>query len=445
MRFLLILFLALASGIALTLLADNPGYILITREPWSLETSLTIFALGLVLAFALIYVFVRLLNNLVSAPANLRHWQMQRSKDQAIKDTKHGLAAAINGNWETAEKLLNKRMENNPQGEVNLLASAWVAQQDNELQKRDDFITAASNFDDSSSDDIDMAIGHIQVTLQKQAGQTEQALATARHLYQESPANPAAIRSLVTLLKETEQWHELLSILATSNKHHIFPEKELLGLQTLAASELLTSADTISDLEKYWKTLAKNTRKQTDVIASYSHSLLRFEQHQEAEAVLHTELKRQWSDELIEIYGQIKTDDPASHLKHAESWLAEHPTDSSQMLCMGRLAIQNKLWGMARSFLEIGVQNEDNNEVYLELAWLLESLDEPELALKTYRNGLEKCLGSGPKTFLVPASSSIEVYDGEDIIPDAVSVEKNEQDKGQETQSPSLAYSNESK
>ena len=74
MRFLLILFLALAAGIALTLLAENPGYIIITREPWSLETSLTAFALGLGLAFILIYTLVRLLDHLINAPANLRHW-----------------------------------------------------------------------------------------------------------------------------------------------------------------------------------------------------------------------------------------------------------------------------------------------------------------------------------------------------------------------------------
>jgi HemY protein len=336
-------------------------------------------------------------------------------------------------------------MENNPQGEVNLLASAWVAQQDNELQKRDDFITAASNFDDSSSDDIDMAIGHIQLALQKQAGQTEQALATARHLNQESPANPAAIRSLITLLKETKQWQELLSTLATSSKHHILSEKELLTLQTLAATGLLTSADTVSDLEKYWKSLAKTTHKQTDVIVSYCLSLLRLDQHQEADIILRAALKEQWSDELIEIYGQLKTADPASQLKYAESWLAEYPTNSSLMLCMGRLAIQNKLWGMARSFLEICVQNEDNNEAYLELAWLLESLGEPEEAMKIYRSGLEKSLSSGPKTFRVPSSSNIEVYDGEDIIPDAVLVEKKENDNDKDAQAPSLAYSNESK
>ena len=446
MRFLLILFLALASGIALTLLAENPGYILITRESWSLETSLTMFALGLLLAFIFTYVLIRLVKNLTSAPANLRRWQKTRNKDQAIKDTTQGLAAAINGDWANAEKLLGKSLANSPQAKLNLLASAWVAQQNNELQKRDDFLNSASNLDESSSD-IDMASGHIQVILQRQAGQTEQALATARHLHQESPSNPAAIRSLISLLKETGQWQELSTTLTTTIKHRVLPEKELLALQVLAATRLLPTAKTFAELENSWKQLAKPTRKQTDVIASYSNSLLQLNKPQEAESVLRSALKEGWSDQLIEIYGQLQTNDPASQLKYAESWLTEHPTNSSLMLCMGKLAIQNQLWGMARSFLEICVQNGDNNDAYLQLAWLLESLGETEEASKLFKQGLEKCLNSGPKSFTVASTANIEIYEGEDIIPDAVSVEskENNDDKISTTQTPSLAYSNESK
>jgi HemY protein len=449
MRFLLILFLALATGIGLTLLAENPGYILITRDPWSLETSLTMFTLGLFLVFAAIYFSIRLVNNLLNAPANLRRWQKQRNKDQATKDTTHGLAAAINGNWANAEKLLNKNPGNSPQFEINLLVSAWLAQQNNDLQKRDDFIAAVSKYNESPDKDIKMATTQVQLNLFKQAGQTEQALASARHLHQETPSNPAAIRSLISLLKDTKQWQELLATLAATNKHHVLPEKELLSLQIFAATSFLLTADTSSDLEKYWKSLSKPTRKQSAVIACYCRNLLRLGQHNEAEEILRTALKEHWSEELIEIYGQLKTADPASPLKYAESWLSEHPTNSALMLCMGRLAIQNKVWGMARSFLEIAVQNGDKEEANLELAWLLESLDEPEAALKTYRSGLEKSLNSGPKGFTVPSTASVEVYDGEDIIPDAVSIEKKESPQGEgnnkDTQAPSLAYSNESK
>ena len=101
MRFLLLLFLALAAGIALTVFVDNPGYVLITREPWSVETSLTLFALGLFLAFISFYLLVRLLKNLFATPTKVRRWQVRRHRDHAIEDTLKGLFR--NHQWKLGE------------------------------------------------------------------------------------------------------------------------------------------------------------------------------------------------------------------------------------------------------------------------------------------------------------------------------------------------------
>ncbi|MGB5308295.1 MAG: heme biosynthesis HemY N-terminal domain-containing protein, partial [Arenicellales bacterium] len=159
MRFLLLLFLALAAGIALTIFVENPGYVLITREPWSVETSLTLFAIGLLLSFVIFYLFVRLLNNLFSTPEKVRRWQNRRHLDHAIEDTRKGLAEAINGNLTQAEKLLTRSLPDSPQAEINLLATAWIAQQKDEHQKRDDYIAQASNLESASTDTAEMAIG----------------------------------------------------------------------------------------------------------------------------------------------------------------------------------------------------------------------------------------------------------------------------------------------
>lgn len=428
MRFLLILFIALSAGIGLTILAENPGYVLIMREPWSIETSVTMFILGLFISFIIFYLLIRLLNKLISVPEGVRRWQRLRSKDQAIEYTRNGLVETIKGNWTQAEKLLTKKLEDNPLAELNLLSAAWNAQQRDEYQKRDNYIAEASKLGNSPSDDTEMAIGIAQCTMQHQAGQTEQALATARSLSEVAPNNPAIMRSLIKLLEQTEQWQELLSVIARTSRHHPLNENELSTIQTLAATKLLASSNNISDLEQNWEILPRSSHKQTAVIASYCRGLLRFDKHNEAESLLRSALKKQWSEELIEIYGQVKTDDPGAQLKYAESLLAEHPTDSQLMLCMGRLAIQNQLWGMARSFLEVAVQNGDNNEAFLELARLLESLDENDSALKIYKRGLENSLNNQSQNLTRQQNPHLEP-----------------QDKELETHAPSLAYSNESK
>ncbi|MGB5280819.1 MAG: heme biosynthesis HemY N-terminal domain-containing protein [Arenicellales bacterium] len=443
MRFLLLLFLALAAGIALTIFVENPGYVLITREPWSVETSLTLFAIGLLLSFVIFYLFVRLLNNLFSTPEKVRRWQNRRHLDHAIEDTRKGLAEAINGNLTQAEKLLTRSLPDSPQAEINLLATAWIAQQKDEHQKRDDYIAQASNLESASTDTAEMAIGLTQCSLLQQAGQTEQALATARMLHEKSPANPAAIKNLVKLLLETEQWQELLPVLTQANRHHVLPENEQKILETQAASGLLTTSENITDLEKHWKSLSKKAHKETAIIASYCRRLKEFNRHQEAETLIRNTLKHQWSEELVGIYGQLKTANPGSQLKQAESWLTEHPTNTQLMLCMGRLAILNQLWGMARSFLEVAAQNGDSNDALLELAWLLESLNERDSALQYYKSGLENSLGNRQQGFSISANSRLDLKSNGEATKAPGAAQNLEPE--QETQPPSLAYSNESK
>ena len=448
MRFLLLLFIALAAGIALTILVENPGYVLITREPWSFETSLTLFAVGLFLAFISIYLLVRLLKNLLGTPTKVRRWQLKRHHEHAIEDTRKGLLDTICGNWGQAEKRLSRSLNDSPQAEINLLAKAWIAQQKMDYQKRDDYIAEASNLGNSAAGDAEMAIGLAQCMLQEQAGQTEHALATARMIHNSSQSNPAAIKILLRLLDETKQWQELLSVLTVAKRHHVLTENEQMVLETHAATELLASSRTISDLQQSWKILPKKAHKDIAVIASYCRSLKAFDQDQEAETLLRNTLKHQWSEQLVEIYGVLKTDDPGSQLKQAELWLTEHPTNTQLMLCMGRLAVQNKLWGMARSFLEVAVQNGDNNEAFLELAHLLESLKEHDSALQIYKRGLEKSLSSKDQEPTPPPGSGHGISHKDEkigITEYPVNQKQHEPDPDQKIHTASLAYSNESK
>ena len=93
---------------------------------------------------------------------------------------------------------------------------------------------------------------------------------------------------------------------------------------------------------------------------------------------------------------------------------------------------------MARSFFDVAVQNGDSNEAFLELAQLLESLKENDSALEIYKRGLEYSLGNCRANLAIPASSAEKVSTAQ--------YDQNQQlDTTQETQAPSLAYSNESK
>ena len=91
----------------------------------------------------------------------------------------------------------------------------------------------------------------------------------------------------------------------------------------------------------------------------------------EAEQVLRTALKRQYESHLARLYGLVRGDDPARQLQTAEDWLKANPQDPSLLLTLGRLSLQNRLWGKARDYLESSLRMERNPETCAELARLL--------------------------------------------------------------------------
>ena len=429
MRFLFVLFVALALGVGLSMLAEEPGYVLLTREPWSVETTFTLFIVAVLALIVLSYALFRTVFYLFSTPERVRKWNRQRNRKQAYQDIREGLKNAITGNWVQGQKLLSRKSEHNPMPEVGLSIAAWIAQQRGDLEQRDDYLTEASKIENSEP-----VVSIVKSFLQKQAGQNEQALATARLLHEQHSNSPVISRMLTDLLNEAGEWEDLYTLLSSSpDVSDSMTEQQRDELLNHAASNLLASSTDRQQAESYWKRLAKKTRKHATVIASYTEVLNRFEAADEAESLIRNTLRETWSDELVEIYGLLETSDPASQLKQAEQWAPEHPDNTALMLTLGRLSIRNSLWGMARSYLEVAVQNDDQVVAFLELARLYDSLDEPDKAKDVYRRGVEKAVtlqcGNTP-----PASQQLKKTSRKPF-----------QQDGNSTQGPSLAYSNESK
>ncbi len=90
----------------------------------------------------------------------------------------------------------------------------------------------------------------------------------------------------------------------------------------------------------------------------------------------------------------MQASDPAAQFKTAESWLDENRADPDLLLSLGRLAMQNRLWGKARSYLEASIGAGGRAEAYRELGQLLEQLGETEQARDCYRQGMERVVAA---------------------------------------------------
>jgi HemY protein len=90
----------------------------------------------------------------------------------------------------------------------------------------------------------------------------------------------------------------------------------------------------------------------------------------------------------VKLYGHIEVNEPSHQLAMAEGWLKQHPEDALLLLTLARLALKNKLWGKARSYLEASIAVAPSPESYQQLGLLLEGMGESDKAANCFRAGL---------------------------------------------------------
>jgi HemY protein len=141
-------------------------------------------------------------------------------------------------------------------------------------------------------------------------------------------------------------------------------------------------------LERAWQQLTNAQRQEPQLVLAYAEQLRQLGAEGAAEEVLRTALKREYESHLARLYGLVRGSDPARQLQTAESWLKAHGDDPSLLLTLGRLSLQNRLWGKARDYLEGSLRLQRNPETCAELARLLAGLGDNERSNALFQEGL---------------------------------------------------------
>ena len=119
-------------------------------------------------------------------------------------------------------------------------------------------------------------------------------------------------------------------------------------------------------------------RQDAELLLAYARQLRALGAQEEAEEVLRKALKQGYDERLVRLYGQLRGRDPARQLQTAEALLKQHPQAPQLLLALGRLSLQNGLWGKAREYFEISLEFARSPEACAELARLLASQGEAE-------------------------------------------------------------------
>ena len=389
MRFVLVVIGTLLAAILATLYAlQNPGYVLIARSPWSIEMSLTVFALLWLIGTAVLYLLIYLIVRLVRIPRDVGRWRQRRQLRHARQALYQGLIKLAEGNWIEAEAELLASMRGSEAPALSYLGAACVNQAQGHIEKRDEYLAAAHR----AAPQRHLAIGMTQANLQYLAKQSEHALATLTELRAGAPKHKHVLKLLAQLYLELRDWTNLAEIIPDLRQNAVMTPKEIDALELRAHRELLVltlPSGSLDVLKKAWNGVPKHLRRQPALVAIYARQLIRQSEMNAAEALLRQALEQDWDDALVELYGLVRAEPAADQLETAENWLTAYADNARLLLTLGRLALYNKQDAKARVYFEKCITLRGPVEAYRELGTLLERLGETDKALACYRRGLE--------------------------------------------------------
>jgi HemY protein len=385
-RLLLAFFVLLGAIVLGVQLNKDPGYVLIAMNHWTVETTLWVLILSLMLLFLLLYLTLRLCHKVAHTPRAISRWHSKRLAQKAQAITRKGLIEYSEGYWNKAKNHLVQALPNADTPLLNYLTAARAAQKMGDSQLRDNFLREAQQ----SMPEAKIAVELTQAQLQLANHQWEQALATLRHLHDIAPRHPYVLKLLMQLYQEVRDWPQLIALLPDLKKYNVIEQAEFEVLQQNAYLQALSDlvkqnqAEAVTTL---FHSLPKPLATEPLIVAEYVRFLLKNNEYSSAKELLRRCLRKDFHPQLIALYGDLPSDE--KQLVFAESLLKKHAHSAALYLCLGQLCVKQQLWGKAKHYLEQANEIEPSPLAYMTLGKLHEKLGDPVLACASYKRGLD--------------------------------------------------------
>ena len=386
-----ILFLIIIALVAVMLVRDDPGFVLIKYRDYSLETSLAFGIVVLILAMVVIYFAIRFFRGFWRLPNSMKQHSQNRRFGKSRKLLNQGLIDLAEGRFDQAEVNLIKMVEYSESPLLHYLAAARAAQLQGKHDERDSYLKAAHE----ARPEAEIAIGVTQAELQLAHQQLEQSLATLTHLRGIAPRHNHILRLLARVYFELEDWQSLVELLPDIRKKKLLKESILKTMEAKSFRGFLAAAKNDQQvLEQAWAKIPKAAQTDADLILYY----IKLSNHaasksSSVEQLIIKSLGQKWDDRLVEAYGLFNASDPNEQLKRTEKWLDDYAKNENLLLALGRICVRAKLWGKAQSYLEASIGVKPMAASCLALAQLLgDQLQQKDKASKYYQKGLELCL-----------------------------------------------------
>lgn len=389
--FLLIVFAA-GTGAAYYLRAEN-GYVLIAFGHWMLETSLIGFVAATLLLVVVLMLLIRVVGAGLRLPTSVRDALDARRRRRAQAGFNGGVALWLAGRDARAEVELTRRAADHDQPQLGYLLAARAAQAQGETARRDHYLHQVAQADD--------VLGHEALALfQAQVAESAGDLAAAREALEQLRArdggHPRVLAALADLYARAGDWQALLTLLRDHPRAPAWTAAQWQLRLEQAVAGICARAERLEDVKTLWSGLTRPQRKWPAVRLAYAGACVRLNAESEALAIIEQGLDQGWEPALALLFMRMEPADPVAALSRIEQWLQRHGEQPELLLAAAATCRRNKLWGKARSYLDVLIERAPSPAAHREYGRLCLDLDQPDEARQHFAAGLEQALEGAP-------------------------------------------------
>jgi HemY protein len=395
MRSLFWLLAVFAAAVALVILGRvDAGYVLFVYPPYRVEVTMIFFAIAALVAFVLLYGFVRLMRQVLSLPANVRAYRTRRRLERAHAALARALQAYYEGRYRRAEREAALAYETGPAPGIAALLAARAAHQLRDFASRDRWFERADGAGDAWR--TARLVSRAELALEERDfGAARDAL---RGVETAAPRHLTPARMLLRAARGLGAWDEVLRLAGQLVKRDAIAPALAEEYEVQANVELLgRSSDDALEFERRWRGLRERDQLHPRIAGAAARHASALGLAPLAREILENALAADWNSRLVTLYAELpaeltaseRAEEARARIEQAERWLIAHNRDPELLASLGRLCAQAELWGKARSFFEASLSFEETRGVELELARLAERLGDAAEAQRHFRRAAE--------------------------------------------------------
>ena len=387
MRWLISVLIIALLAVALAMAGRyDPGYVVLVYPPWRMEISFISFMLvlaGLIVGGVMLLRLAALTLNL---PSIVRAQRARRAARKQDENFVGGLQAFAEYRYQDAEQSLGQWQGDDTRLGLARILAARSAQKMRAMAQRERHIRDATEHGAELAAQLFEADSCLEV---KDAAAALVAINRAKEI---APQHTALLRFELKARQLTGQWDEVTRLLDVLARSNALESGVATQMRRMAYAEnLKRRAEDDRGLLEFWKKVPADFKQDAFVARAAAHAFMQRGGHDTALDVLESALNREWNEDLVALYGEVRGSSPKRQIEQAEKWLHTQPRDAQLLLTLAQLCSVQQLWGKAQSYLEASLAITASVEGHIRMAELKTQCGQPDEACQHYQKALALC------------------------------------------------------